>query len=223
MSMVQGHRKRLLDKFEKHPDSLHDYELLEALLFFAIPQKDTKPIAKRLLAEYKTFDSIVKNIEKLQKVEGVGPRTVQFFSLIQKFSEIVRREKIVDHYYQVESPDSVVDYLKEKINGYDFETFGVVFLDGENKIIEVKELFRGTIDKVVVHSRELIKEILKQEACSIILYHNHPNFLKLTPSKADVSLTNKIKKGISIIDVELLDHIIVSYSGFLSMKKEGIL
>ena len=223
MSHTQGHRKRLLDKFGNYPDSLHDYELLEAILFFSIPQKDTKPIAKKIFEQYKTFDEIILNVEKLEKIEGVGERTTQYFLLIKKLLEKITRAKVVDQYYQIESPETVVNYLKEKVAGYDFETFGVVFLDGENKIIEVKELFKGTIDKVVVHSRELIKEILEEEACSIILYHNHPKFINLEPSKADISLTNKIKKSISIIDVELLDHIIVSYSGFLSMKKEGIL
>jgi len=222
MKYQKGHRNRVFEKFKNHPDSLADYELLEAILFYSIPRSDTKNQAKTLIKKFKSFENILKNSDKLISIDGIGEKTAIFFSLIDKFI-IKSKKKNVDKFYKIDSPTSVINYLKEKIGSNDYESFGVIFLDVENKILEIKEIFKGTIDKVSVHIRELVKEILYFGANSIIIYHNHPNSIKITPSEADILLTSKIKDGISIIDVELLDHIIVSYNKFLSMKSEGYL
>lgn len=223
MDHKKGHRSRLLDQFKEHPESLKDYEILEAILFFVIPQKDTKSFAKDMLKEFGSLEKVINSGKFLTKINGIGDKTSTFFSLINHLFLSIKYNNVKDTHYNVSSPSTVVEYLKSKIGYNEVETFGLLYLDGENKIINTKELFKGTVDRVVVHMRELIKSILAESAVSIILYHNHPNFSDLSASKADIDLTKKIIKGISIIDVELLDHIIVSYSGFLSMKSEGII
>lgn len=120
------------------------------------------------------------------------------------------------------SPGAVKDFLRFRIGALEYEVFGVMFLDAQNRLIEPKEMFRGTINQANIYPREVVKEALRLNAVGVIFYHNHPSG-HLTPSRADESATQSLKSALALVEVKVLDHIIVGPSGTLSFAEGGYL
>lgn len=124
--------------------------------------------------------------------------------------------------YVIESPSAMREYLRTRMNGLQHEEFGVLYMDAQHALIGVENLFRGTLTQTSVFPREVIKSALAHNAAAVAFFHNHPSG-SLEPSRADEMLTTQLKTALSMVDVRVLDHIIVSHSGSMSFAERGLL
>lgn len=217
-----GHRDRLRKKFTESPESLYDYELLEMVLYYSIPRKDVKPIAKDLLKKFDNLAGVFNaDYELFKEVDGVSEKSSILLSLIKEIRnrELFYELKDKDSF---ESPEKVVAFAESKLASNKDEAFMVIYLDIRNKINDYEIINEGTVDKAVVYPRNVIKNALKNNASGIILVHNHPSG-ECDPSSNDIHLTGLISKACSSMDIKLLDHIIVSEKKYFSFAQENIL
>ncbi|MBX3577837.1 MAG: DNA repair protein RadC [Rhizobiaceae bacterium] len=213
-----GHRDRLRERFEAAgANALADYELLELLLYRSIPRRDTKPLAKALLARFGTLAEVLGATEQaLADVAGMGRATALDVKIISAaaarmaFGEIKGREVL-------SSWDSVLAYCRTSMAFEPREQFRVLFLDKKNALIadEVQQV--GTVDHTPVYPREVVARALQHGATAIILVHNHPSG-DPTPSKADIDMTRTIIDTARPLGIAVHDHIIVGKKGHASMK-----
>lgn len=219
-----GHRQRLKNRFlEKGSDTLLDYELVELLLFYAIPRGDVKPIAKDLLANFDNDTSKLfsASIEELEKINGIGQSSAQLIKVIQAISLRIQHSEIIDQPI-MNSWKKVVQYCEAKMANEKNEQFRLLFLNKQLRLIGEELQQTGTIDQTPVYTREVIKRALEIGAAGIILVHNHPSG-DPTPSDADISLTKKIQKAGKPLNIEIYDHLIVAKKGCKSLRSMGLL
>lgn len=214
----KGHRDRLRKRFlEGGSDALPDYELLELLLFLAIPRHDVKEPAKALIQRFGSFAGVVgAEPARLREVEGVGESVATAVKIVEAAMHRALRDRAMDR-PSVASWDAVIDYCKARLQDSGQEQFRVLFLDARNNVIADEELQKGTVDHAPVYPREVVRRALAHDACSIILVHNHPSG-DPTPSRADVATTRKVIEAASAVGVDVHDHIVVGRSGHSSMK-----
>ena len=226
----QGHRERIKEKFLKNGiDGFAEYEILELLLTYCIPRKDTKPIAKELLNKFKSLDNVFKaDLDKLSAIDGLGKNTVAFLKLIGDLPSIIykdelKNKKLVDkETLKISNKDILLKYLRNKIGYEEIEKFYVIYLSSSNEVIEFEENSTGTLDRSSVYPREIYKKIINLNAKSIILAHNHPSD-NITPSKCDIELTNEIAKGLKNFGALLIEHIIITKNSYFSFLEEGLI
>ncbi|MBU6339769.1 MAG: DNA repair protein RadC [Rickettsiales bacterium] len=218
-----GHRKRVREKFlTSLGKELHDYELLEILLFAANARLDTKPLSKKLIAKFGDISAVVNaDVNLLKEVEGVSDSAITSIKII---SEIINRvlknsakTKPVLNNWQ-----AVLDYSYALLKNLNYEVFRVLFLDKRHRLIEDELLGIGENDYVVVSSKAIAKKALLLNASSIILLHNHPSG-ELKPSTADIKTTNEIILALKNLEIKILDHLIIGGSGYFSFKEEGLI
>ena len=226
----QGHRERIKEKFLKNGiDGFAEYEILELLLTYCIPRKDTKPIAKELLNKFKSLDNVFKaDFDKLSAIDGLGKNSIVFLKLIGDLPSIIykdelKNKKLVDkETLKISNKDVLLKYLRNKIGYEEIEKFYVLYLSSSNEIIEFEENSVGTLDRSSVYPREIYKKIINLNAKSIILAHNHPSD-NITPSKCDIELTNEIAKGLKNFGALLIEHIIITKNSYFSFLEEGLI
>ena len=226
----QGHRERIKEKFLKNGiDGFAEYEILELLLTYCIPRKDTKPIAKDLLNKFKTLDNVFKaDFDKLSVIDGLGNNSIAFLKLIGDLPSIIykdelKNKKLVDkETLKILNKDILLKYLRNKIGYEEIEKFYVIYLSSSNEVIEFEENSVGTLDRSSVYPREIYKKIINLNAKSIILAHNHPSD-NITPSKSDIELTNEIAKGLKNFGALLIEHIIITKNSYFSFLEEGLI
>ena len=226
----QGHRERIKEKFLKNGiDGFAEYEILELLLTYCIPRKDTKPIAKELLNKFKSLDNIFKaDFDKLSAIDGLGKNSIVFLKLIGDLPSIIykdelKNKKLVDkETLKISNKDILLKYLRNKIGYGEIEKFYVLYLSSSNEVIEFEENSVGTLDRSSVYPREIYKKIINLNAKSIILAHNHPSD-NITPSKCDIELTNEIAKGLKNFGALLIEHIIITKNSYFSFLEEGLI
>ena len=226
----QGHRERIKEKFLKNGiDGFAEYEILELLLTYCIPRKDTKPIAKELLNKFKSLDNIFKaDFDKLSAVDGLGKNSIAFLKLIGDLPSIIykdelKNKKLVDkETLKISNKDVLLKYLRNKIGYEEIEKFYVLYLSSSNEVIEFEENSVGTLDRSSVYPREIYKKIINLNAKSVILAHNHPSD-NITPSKCDIELTNEIAKGLKNFGALLIEHIIITKNSYFSFLEEGLI
>jgi DNA repair protein RadC len=213
-----GHRQRLRERFRKDgSDALPDYELLELVLFRALPRRDTKGIAKRLLARFGSFAEVVNAPEpRLTEVDGVGQSVVTEFKLVRAAALRMMRSEIVSR-PALSSWKQVIDYLLAAQSYEHREQFRILFLDKRNKLIADEIQGEGTVDHTPVYVREVVKRALELSATAIILVHNHPSG-DPTPSRADIDMTKQIISSAAPLGIAVHDHIIVGREGHASLK-----
>lgn len=209
-----GHRKRLREKFrESGTDAFHDYELLELVLTYAIPRGDVKPIAKRLLEKFDSLSGVLEaDREELIDVDGVGEVSATFFPLLKEINQEYLAEKMKEREV-LDGPEAVADFARLKIGGKETEAFMAIYVDKQNQVRDYEILQEGTVDHTTIHPREVLKSALENNAQGIIVIHNHPSGT-LKSSGADDRLTQKLQEATNSVDIELLDHLIVSESGY---------
>lgn len=226
----QGHRERIKEKFLKNGiDGFAEYEILELLLTYCIPRKDTKPIAKELLNKFKSLDNIFKaDFDKLSAIDGLGKNSIVFLKLIGDLPSIIykdelKNKKLIDkETLKISNKDILLKYLRNKIGYEEIEKFYVLYLSSSNEVIEFEENSVGTLDRSSVYPREIYKKIINLNAKSIILAHNHPSD-NITPSKCDIELTNEIARGLKNFGALLIEHIIITKNSYFSFLEEGLI
>ncbi len=218
-----GHRQRLRERFlEGGADALQDYELLELILFLAIPRQDVKPIAKRLLDEFKNLQAVVSaDIKRLTEIEGVGESTAVALKIVAEAGRMLARNQVVGRDV-LTSWDKVLDYCRAHVAHEATERFHLLFLDRKNMLIKDERQQEGTVDHTPVYPREVVKRALELNASAIIMVHNHPSG-DTTPSRADIEMTKKVRDAVAAVGIALHDHLVIGRSGHASFKALGLL
>lgn len=213
-----GHRERLRDRFRAAgAEALSDYELLELVLFRALPRRDVKPLAKSMIARFGSFAEVVNApAARLREVAGLGDSAITELQLIAAASQRIARGQVKQRTV-LSSWASVLDYCRTAMAFADKEQFRILFLDKRNALIadEVQQV--GTIDHTPVYPREVVKRALELSATAIIMVHNHPSG-DPTPSQADVQMTKAVVDVAKPLGIAVHDHIIVGRNGHASLK-----
>jgi DNA repair protein RadC len=213
-----GHRERLRDRFrEAGADALSDYELLELLLFRALPRRDVKPLAKTLLEKFGSFAEVIAAPEvRLAEVKGLGDSAITEFKIVQAAASRLLRGAVKKRPV-LSSWSSVLDYCRTAQAFAVREEFRVLFLDKRNQLIADETQQVGTVDHTPVYPREVVKRALELSTSAIILVHNHPSG-DPTPSHADIQMTEQIIAVAKPLGIAVHDHIIVGKDGHASLK-----
>ena len=218
-----GHRGRLRERFLKSgAGALADYELLEMLLFAAMPRADTKPLAKKLIRELGGLDGVLAaSPEALAKALPKSPSVVATLRLANALTERVLQKKIMNRPV-FGAWSQVLDYCQLTMARLPHEELRLLFLDGRNALIGEEVQQRGTVDHTPAYPREIVKRALELGATAVIMVHNHPTG-DPRPSKQDIELTRAVQAAGATLGIALHDHIIVGHNAHLSFKAEGLL
>ena len=222
-SYIKDHRKRLRTRLaEGGPGAVADYELLELVLFRAIPQQDVKPLARRLIETFGDFSAALSAPrERLADVKGVGPAVITELKIVEAASHRLAQAKVLDRPV-ITGWDALVSYCRAAMAHRETEQFRILFLDRKNILIADEEQARGTVDHVPVYPREVVKRALELNASALILVHNHPSG-DPTPSDADIAVTRKIAEAAQTLSITLHDHLVISVSDEFSFRANGYL
>jgi len=218
-----GHRKRLRDRFlQDGLEGFLDYEIVELLLTLGTPRKDCKQIAKQAIKHFGGLRQVLDaSIEELQEIKGIGPSNAFGVKLFQTVSARLAKERI-NKTILLNSLKSAADYLQKFIGREPKEHFVALYLNSRNRLIYDETISIGIIDANLVHPREIFKPAMQHLATQVIVGHNHPSG-DPTASLEDVALTRRLVEASKIIDIELLDHIIVTRDKFSSLKEQNLM
>lgn len=213
-----GHRERLRERFRKAGGgALADYELLELILFRAIPRRDVKPLAKALLARFGSFaDVIAAKPERLKEIDGLGDAAITEFKVVAEAAKRFAKVK-VEKRPGMGSFSDVLAYCRTAMAFLDREEFRILFLDKKNGLIADEVQSVGTVDHAAVYPREIMRRALELNATALVLIHNHPSG-DPTPSAIDIQLTNQIIALGKGMNITVHDHLIIGREGFASFK-----
>ena len=218
-----GHRERLRTRFlEAGSDALADYELLELVLFRAIPRGDMKPLAKSLIAKFGSFAEVIAAPRaRLAEVKGAGDAVIAELKVVEAAAQRLARGEVRQRHV-LSSWTSVLDYCRAAMAFADKEQFRILFLDKRNQLIADEVQQTGTVDHTPVYPREVVKRALELSATAIILVHNHPSG-DPTPSRADIDMTKEIATVAKPLGIAVHDHIIVGKDGHASLRGLGVM
>jgi len=218
-----GHRERLRARFlNGGAEAMPDYELLEMTLFAALPRRDTKPLARALLARFGSFAEVISAPRaRLLEVPGVGEAIANHLKIVEAAAHRLAKTKVMGR-PALSSWPALLDYCTAAMARAQNEEFRVLFLDRKNRLIADEVQNRGTVDHTPVYPREIIKRALELTASAIILVHNHPSG-DPTPSKADIQMTREIVAAAKALSIAVHDHLVVGRGGHASFKSLGLL
>ncbi|HEX2656225.1 MAG TPA: DNA repair protein RadC [Xanthobacteraceae bacterium] len=213
-----GHRERLRARFrDAGAEALADYELLELILFPALPRRDVKPLAKDLIAKFGSFAEVIAApAERLAEVEGIGETAISALKVVHAAAGRFARGGVKQR-VALSSWSSVLDYCRTEMAFADKEQLRVLFLDKRNRLIADEVQQTGTVDHTPIYPREVVKRALELSATAIILVHNHPSG-DPTPSQSDIQMTRQVADVAATLGIALHDHIIVGKDGHASLK-----
>ena len=222
MSMEQ-HRARMRHRLlAGGPDALADHELLEMALFLALPRRDTKPIAYRLLARFGSFaNTIAAPPGEIAAVDGMGEASAAALKIVQAAALRLARAEVMDHPV-LSNWDALLAYLNAVMARERVEQFRVLFLDTRNRLLADEAQTRGTVNHTAVYPREVVRRALELQATSLVLAHNHPSG-DPEPSPDDIAMTRQIVEAARTLSIAVHDHIIVGNGRWLSFRSEGLL
>jgi len=218
-----GHRRRLREKFIAGGlAGFHDYEVVELLLSLGTPRRDCKPLAKEAIRKFKTLRGVLAaSMEELQQVRGIGPHSAFGIKLIQEVAREFLKERLVGRPFYKSSRE-VFDYLYHSMRDLKKEVFKVIYLNAQHQIIGVDDLFHGTVDGSFVPPREVMESALQKNAVALIFAHNHPSG-SIEPSKSDHQLTRDLVYAASIMQIDVLDHLVIGDNQYYSFAREGLI
>jgi len=221
MSVHDGHRERLRIRFlEAGLDNFNDIQVLELLLFYCIPRRDTNEIAHALLDRFKTMAQVLDTpVEELKKVPGIGDNAAVFLSLVAATG----RYYLVSRANQttiLTTIDQCGAYLASYFHGRRNETVYLLCLDAKCKVISCKEVGEGSVNSASVPIRKIVELALAANATSVVLAHNHPSGIAV-PSDEDKQTTLRVGAALNMVDVELVDHLVIAEDDFVSMRQSG--
>jgi DNA repair protein RadC len=220
---AEGHRERLRQRLlSAGPDALNDQDLLEIILFLALPRRDTKSIAKALLARFGSFANAVaaplnelRSIEQMKDAGCAALKAVHAAALRLAKAELKDRPLLTNW-------DRLMDYLNAVLARERVEQFRVLFLDTRNHLLADEAQARGTVNHTPVYPREVVKRALELQATALILVHNHPSG-DPTPSRDDIAMTREVRDAAGVLNIVLHDHVIIGNGRWLSFRREGLL
>jgi DNA repair protein RadC len=218
-----GHRARMRQRLLKAgPDALADHEMLEMVLFLALPRRDTKPMARTLLSRFGDFGSVIgAPAAELGAIEGLGEAAAAALKLVQGAAlRLLRRQAAAEPV--LSSWDRLMDYLSATMVHERIEQFRVLFLDTRNRLIAGEVQSRGSINHTPAYPREVVRRCLELHASAVILAHNHPSG-EPAPSREDVAMTADIQRAAATMGIMVHDHVIVGRSGCVSFRQQKLL
>ncbi|MGR3518310.1 RadC family protein [Sulfitobacter pontiacus] len=222
-SYIADHRQRLRARFmQGGAAAIPDYELLELVLFRAIPRRDVKPLARALMDRFGDFNRVITAPEpRLRDISGVGDAVIVELKVIEAAAHRMARSRVMRQHV-LSGWDALLDYCHTTMAHRETEQFRVIYLDRKNVVIGDEEQGKGTVDHVPVYPREVAKRALELNASALILVHNHPSG-DPTASQADIDMTQQIFAACSALGLTLHDHLIIGKSRELSFRSEGYL
>ncbi|WP_425074385.1 RadC family protein [Sagittula sp. S175] len=222
-SYIRDHRARLRERFlVGGADALPDYEMLELVLFRAIPRRDVKPLARELLEVFGDFNAVLSApASRLAEVKGVGDAVICELKIIEAAAHRLAQSRVMKKPV-LSSWAALLEYCQTSMAHRDIEQFRVLFLDRKNVLIADELQARGTVDHVPVYPREVVKRALELNATAMILVHNHPSG-DPTPSEADIVVTEQIQAAAEALGIVIHDHLIIGKSSEISFRSEGLL
>lgn len=210
-------REKLL---KQGAQSLSDAELLAVFIRTGTGGKNAVDIARSLLKRFGDLNRLLNaSKDEVLAENGIGPAKYVTLCAARELGRRYIRESITETKI-LNKPELTGQFLISHLRGNENEVFCCLFLDGRHQIITFEEMFQGTIDRAIVHPREIVKSCLRHNAAAVIFAHNHPSGLA-RPSQADREITNSLREILSIVDVEVLDHFIVSGPRYFSFAEHG--
>ena len=216
-----GHRERIREKFAAAGlDSFLDHEILELLLTYAVPRRDTKPLAWALLKKFGTLATVFDADEnQLTQVDGIGTGAARFLRLIRAVFKKYSLDEVKEN-VSIRTPQQVLEYCKASLAGKKEECLEIIYLSVRNTVMSTQVVASGLIDRVAVSPRKIVECALAAKASAIILVHNHPSG-DATPSQEDISLTQDVIQAAALFGILVHDHIIVGKGSHYSLKANG--
>lgn len=216
-----GHRERIREKFASNGlDSFLDHEVLELLLTYVIPRKDTKPIAWALLKRFGSLAAVLDaEPEQLAEVKGIGENTSLFIKLVRSVFKKYTFDEVKER-ITIRTPQQVLEYCQASLAGKKEECLEVIYLSVRNTVMGTQILASGLIDRVAISPRKIVESALAAKASAIILVHNHPSG-DATPSHEDILLTQDVIQAARLFDISVHDHIIIGGNSHYSLKANG--
>jgi len=221
--LYSGHRKRIKERYVSAGiEAFHDYEIVELVLTYAIARRDTKPIAKNLMARFGSLKGIIDaEPTELKTIDGVSDHTASLFKLLKDVSALYLQQKAKEK-TQVSCTSELIGFCRTKLGGKREEEFCVIFLDVQNQIISFERMQKGTVNQANVYPRQVLENALREKASAIILVHNHPSG-HVRPSEADIRITKTIRESARMLDISVHDHLIIGEDRFFSFREEGLM
>ncbi len=222
MAIHDGHRQRLRERFiQEGLDNFDEINVLELLLFYAIPRIDTNDIAHRLLDAFGSLDGVLDaNVDDLAKVQGMGKNSAVFLSLLSSTSRYYQKCR-VNNIRTIKSVEDCGQILQPMFSGRRNEQIYLLCLDIKSKILCIKLISEGSVNSTSVSLRKIVEAALAVNASAVIMAHNHPSGLAV-PSAEDVMTTQKVARALNAVDIRLLDHLVFSDDEFISMVQSGL-
>ena len=219
----EGHRKRLQKRFNQSGlAAFLDYEVVELLLTLGTPRKDCKPQAKEAINRFKTLRGVLEAPpEELQKIKGITAHNVFVIKFLQEIGRVFLKEQVLDKPY-CRSSREIFDYLYYSMRDLKKEVFKVMFLDSQNSIVGIEDLFEGTLNASAIYPREIIQGAVKHNATALIFIHNHPAG-NPQPSENDKQITQDLVFAGNIMQIKVLDHIIIGENRYFSFADAGLI
>lgn len=212
-------REKLL---QRGSTALTDAELLAIFLRTGTPGKSAVDLARDLLTNFGSLKALL-DADQQRFCQGNGLGNAKYAQL-QAVLEMARRhfKEVLKRGDALTSPDATRAYLSAQLRGYSYEVFACLFLDNQHRVIQLDELFRGTIDGASVYPREVVKQALYHNAAAVIFAHNHPSGI-CEPSQADKQITEKLKQALALFEIRVLDHFIIGDGQPYSFAEHGLI
>lgn len=219
-----GHRERLRKRFIREGlESFEDHQVLELILFYAIPRGDTNEIAHRLMEHFGRLSAVFDaRVSDLQQVKGIGEQAAILINTLPALMRRYYRDRIVRDAPVLNSAKAVEDYLKPLMAGRTREVFYVLCLDSQLRVSFPAQISEGTVKDAFVHPRLVVEAALAHHASAVVLAHNHPSG-GVAPSKADHHLTKQLVQALSAIGIDVLDHVIIADDNSYSFAEMGVM
>jgi DNA repair protein RadC len=219
----EGHRKRLRERFNQSGlTAFLDYEIVEMLLTLGTPRRDCKPQAKEAINKFKTLRGVLEApADELQTIKGITDHNIFVIKFMQEIAREFLKEQVLDKPY-CRSSRGVFDYLFHSMRDLKKEVFKIMFLDSQNRVVEIDDLFEGTLNASAIYPREIIQSAVKHHAAALIFVHNHPAG-NPQPSDNDKKITQDLVFAGNIMQIKVLDHIVIGENRYFSFADAGLI
>ncbi len=223
MPIHKDHRQRVKKRFLKEGlENFDDIHVLELMLFYCVPRKDTNILAHKLLERFGTlFDVMNATPEQLRQVEGLGDGVITFIRFLREFERVCHQRKNQDQKV-INSYSDIVRCLKDRFMNHRNELVYVICLDAKRRILCIEKVNEGTVNSASVPTRKMIELALSHNAAAVVLAHNHPGG-EAVASQEDLSVTRYVRDALQAVDVELVDHVIFAENQYYSVTQKDLL